>query len=546
MSNKQFFINDISCKFNLRNAKSEVTNVYCIIRIMGKQLKFNMGVKVKTSHWHKQKQEAYISPYLSELDNHNNLIVNQKINAIKRKFDDTILYLCQTPNEIANFENIIKDNFSIMEKREKRENAILLLKIYIDNKTVGERTKRQYYSMLSPFEYFATKKAKEMNVAYLDFVDITLPLLEEYKKALYTDNDYFVKHDITNEMVAITDDTVLQRICNLLIFLREAEKYDKIDVGARKLEKAKFKAKKSDNAVWLNDNEIQLFIEYPPQNEKEENVIDLFIFQCECGQRFEDINGLRAKVQDNKMTIKQQKGKEKVTLSLSSLAINILHKYNYQLPKLNIVTACKTLKQIGEKIGITEEVECLEYRAFSEYKFTAKKYQLLGTHTARRTFVSDKISKGISPTLIMGQTGHKSNAFNRYDRMTSVQKADAYAEAMNKVKATTTTSFVQHNQQSSITNDDAETLRVLQFLGVDTNKYTDAELKNKDFTDRLIAVAEFSLLNEYSLNSKAYQQLKKIFNENLSMTARKDKLKQFLDDINTIGIENIKQLLPPN
>ena len=75
---KQVFVKEIQATFNLREPKGKKpTNIYFVIRMDGKQVKFATGVKVYPDHWNKEKQEAYISFRLSELDNRNNEIANK-------------------------------------------------------------------------------------------------------------------------------------------------------------------------------------------------------------------------------------------------------------------------------------------------------------------------------------------------------------------------------------------------------------------------------------------------------------------------------------
>lgn len=77
---KQTFANEMTCHFNLREPRSQrPTNIYCIICVDGKQMKFPTGVKIYPEQWNKKKQEAFISFRLTELDNRNNRIVNEKI-----------------------------------------------------------------------------------------------------------------------------------------------------------------------------------------------------------------------------------------------------------------------------------------------------------------------------------------------------------------------------------------------------------------------------------------------------------------------------------
>lgn len=84
------FINEIGCNFNLRKPKSKKpTNIYFVARVKNKQIKLSTSVRVYPDQWNVKKQEAYISCRLTELDNENNTIVNEKIGKLKLYFRNT-------------------------------------------------------------------------------------------------------------------------------------------------------------------------------------------------------------------------------------------------------------------------------------------------------------------------------------------------------------------------------------------------------------------------------------------------------------------------
>ena len=99
----QIFFNEVKASFNLRKPKSDnPTNIYLVCRIDKKQVKLSTGVKVYPDQWNTKKQEAYLSPRLTELDNINNAIVNDEINKLKADFIEFKRYICDNPNEIDN------------------------------------------------------------------------------------------------------------------------------------------------------------------------------------------------------------------------------------------------------------------------------------------------------------------------------------------------------------------------------------------------------------------------------------------------------------
>ena len=104
----QIFFNEVRASFNLRKPKSDKpTNIYLVCRIDKKQVKLSTGVRVYPDQWNTKKQEAYVSPRLTELDNINNAIVNDKINKLRTDFLEFKRYICDNPNEIDNSLSLI-------------------------------------------------------------------------------------------------------------------------------------------------------------------------------------------------------------------------------------------------------------------------------------------------------------------------------------------------------------------------------------------------------------------------------------------------------
>ena len=106
---QQVFINDMRANFNLRRPKGDKpTNIYFVVRVGKRQLKLSTGVKVYPDHWNVRKQEAYISVRLSELDNLNNTIVNDKLEELKMNFAEYKQYLCDHPSELDRGVELLK------------------------------------------------------------------------------------------------------------------------------------------------------------------------------------------------------------------------------------------------------------------------------------------------------------------------------------------------------------------------------------------------------------------------------------------------------
>ncbi len=87
------------------------------------------------------------------------------------------------------------------------------------------------------------------------------------------------------------------------------------------------------------------------------------------------------------------------------------------------------LKEVGKACGIDTPITITYYKGNERINEVYPKWQLLGTHAGRRTFVCFGIAIGISPQVIMKWTGHSDYAAMRpYIDIVDSTKA----EAMNK------------------------------------------------------------------------------------------------------------------
>ena len=422
----QVFINEIvKASFNLRQPKSKrPTNIYLIVRINQKQAKLSTGVKVYPDQWNIKKQEAYISCRLTESDNINNTITNKKLLELRNQFEEFKRYLCDNPNKLENCWDILREYIykdSDM-RRSKKINAIHWLRNAIANdktiKTSGERkgasTMEMYQGQLKSFDTFL----KETDKGIIGFEDINLGLIKEYETYLFNRTVKKGKTTSTN--------TVANKCVQLIGIIKRAEAYNLIDIHESKLDKyTKPKSRQgNENEIYLSEDDINKIYSLKLSS-KEEIVRDLFVLQCWTGQRFSDIQSLNKGIIKNTtngqvLEIVQTKKTHRVTIPLFPITTEILRKYNFDLPTTAKNTTLNYLKKIGLKAGLTEEHIVTEDRGGKVTNSIKQRWELIGTHTARRSYISNMLKRGYDSHLLMKITGHTTEeAFKRYVKISS-------------------------------------------------------------------------------------------------------------------------------
>ena len=116
---QQIFPFELCGRFYLKAPKSRCPSaINFIIRFNSKQYKFATHTKIYPTQWNQSLQKAYVSPILTNVDNVNNSIVNQKIEEIKERFTKFKLYLCSIDKyNSADIIKLLQNEFNDMAKK---------------------------------------------------------------------------------------------------------------------------------------------------------------------------------------------------------------------------------------------------------------------------------------------------------------------------------------------------------------------------------------------------------------------------------------------
>ena len=86
----------------------------------------------------------------------------------------------------------------------------------------------------------------------------------------------------------------------------------------------------------------------------------------------------------------------------------------------------RALKELGEICSFTTPYTITCYRNCTRYDEVYPKYELIGTHTDRKTFICFALSNGVPPDVVMKFTGHCDyKSMKPYIDITESAKRDA-------------------------------------------------------------------------------------------------------------------------
>lgn len=163
---------------------------------------------------------------------------------------------------------------------------------------------------------------------------------------------------------------------------------------------------------------------------------DIFCFCCFTSLRFSDANNLkRSNISGGALTITTIKTADTITIELNKYARAILERWEnedlggYALPRITNQRMNMYLKDLCELCEINRLITHTYYSGVRRVDETMPKYELVGTHTGRRTFICNALMLGIPAQIVMKWTGHSDyKSMKPYVDVASSAKAKAMSK----------------------------------------------------------------------------------------------------------------------
>ena len=168
-----------------------------------------------------------------------------------------------------------------------------------------------------------------------------------------------------------------------------------------------------------------------------EKARDIFMVGVWTAQRISDYNHIRKEdfepltingKEITSLNIRQRKTGAKVSIPCNAPLKAILEKYDYHLPRLRDQVINRDIKEVARRAGLTSQVEIETTKGGVPKKERFEKWQLVYSHTARRTGATLMYLAGIDIYDIMRITGHSTPAMvKRYIKADSLAVAEKLA-----------------------------------------------------------------------------------------------------------------------
>jgi len=355
----------------------------------------------------------------------------ETINLEIETFDRTAKELIRTLSENGNvpshdklrteLDKIYKPTKVTTEQGETPKELFPFIDFFIKTATRKENTIKSYKTLKNNLlEYQNDKKTT------LTFDRLDIDFYNSFVDYLTKPKTIKTKAGKPKTVSGLSINTIGTRIKILKTFLSAANDRG-ISVPTDYTKKSFKKPTEESFSIYLNESELTSIYNKSDLPLYLERVRDLFLIGSYTGLRFSDLAQLKKEniTSDNTINITTQKTNQKVVVPIHPIVREIFRKYDYKLPKLPTNQKFNEfLKEVAKLAGIKEPITMESTKGGFKVSETTEKYNLVTSHTARRSFATNAFLMDMPSISIMKITGHKTeSAFMRYIKMSAKDNA---------------------------------------------------------------------------------------------------------------------------
>jgi hypothetical protein len=427
----------LSVSFSLREPNSnKSTPIICFISFQGKRVKYPTGQKIHPKYWDK---ESHVVDDSIEGKKRTHMSINSVLYDIRKeilriesdyRFQSSEL----TPNLIR--ERLYAVLHHVINIKPRNNSALKFFNEYVNTVThiyhrgsyrlINERTKKKYRTLINVLEeYMEHKKLNDLTFDQIDMV-----FFEQF--VIYLQNrKIFKKPNRRDEMNKRTLSTnAISKYIKTLKTLLEVAKEKGINKNLHYKNPRFNITEVVTDKIYLTQKEIdKLYLLDLSKNKKLEQVRDCFLIGCYTALRYSDFSRLQKtnKYSNDKgdfIKVQMYKEKRPVVIPLAYVVEKILDKYNWNLPKISNQKTNDYIKEVCSMAGIDKKSEMEVYEDGEIVIKYVKRYELVSSHTARRTGATLMYQCNVRSLNLMKITGHKTEAaFLRYIRTSEEESA---------------------------------------------------------------------------------------------------------------------------
>lgn len=383
------------------------------IVIKGERLLTTTGYSISPDKWNKERQR--VNQGFSNANGITYNVINNKLSEIESHFSKLENQIEITDTTDFNLKDEFANKFRTNKTKKKAETIF----DHIDE-FISEVGRLNDWTVSTVEKFNALKN-------HLKAFDPALKYENLDESGLISFMDYLKNVPLAGGVQGMRNSTIKNRISFLKWFLRWATKKGYNNELAFLSFNPKIKTIKStDKEIVFLDWEELIHVynfEFPDKKKYLTRVRDVFCFSCFTGLRYSDTANLkRSNVHETYISLTSIKDSDNLKIELNKYSKAILDKYKDEqfpydraLPVISNQRSNEYLKEMAKLCGIDKPVTEVYYKGNERIEEVKPKYEKICTHTARRTFISNALMKGIPVNVVMKWTGHSDyNAMKPY------------------------------------------------------------------------------------------------------------------------------------
>lgn len=402
-------------RFNLKNKDEKESLISLIYRLRGARYVYSTSMKVPPRYWNDKAMRVRATQEYLDYEWMNKQL--ERIEAatitISRKYEAEGSILTQMA---------FKSEMDTILTGQERAGSAKDFSSFL-NEFIADRSSSPNYAQGSIEVYNTARKHifKFVKSRAIKFEDLSIEFFKDFIKYLYK-FDFSDNH--VNKILS-TIRTVLNEATESGLNKNTAYKSRKISVGKTE----------TDN-VYLNVVDLKKLVDLDLSSRPAlERVRDLFTIAAYTGLRFSDFSTLKPEniqILGEKRTfnVLTQKTKDRLVIPIHPLVEEVLEKYSYHLPEpISNQKMNDALKLICKQAELNATFTKRHYRGGKVVEEIYLKWQLVSSHTGRRTFATNAYIAGVPMLSIMRITGHKKpETFLKYIKFDNAENAILMAE----------------------------------------------------------------------------------------------------------------------
>lgn len=408
-----------SISFYLQKVYNSTNNGEAQIRIRirwnGNIAQFNCGYTIETKKWSSNlsrcKKNVFNEKGISSAD------INKELNRLEDLANDVfksfeVQDMIPTTNEYKNAFNIQNGKKVGILQQEKTFDSCFL----------------EFVSTQSSLNAWADSTIYKFNTLKKHLKSFNPDLnLSTFNTDFYLN---FIQY--LRDVAHLQNTSILKTWKMLTWFLRWADKKGYITNKEYLDFKPGLKTVKDKEVVYLTWDELMKVYNlcFPNNKKYLERVRDVFCFQCFTSLRYSDVHKLkREDIVDNIIKVVTAKTGDTIKIDLNKYSHAILDKYKNEerpLPVISNQRMNQWIKEVCFLAEIRQSITIVYYKGSERVEEVHPKYELIGTHTGRRTFICNALTMGIPAATVMEWTGHSDyKAMKPYIKIADEEKSKA-------------------------------------------------------------------------------------------------------------------------